>query len=85
MNFIISIYLDMGQATVADETVINTLIEFQDLIYTAINSDWTPATTGNAHYNIGDTATSQIDIVASKTGSALFCDITLPVTYREAV
>ena len=85
MNFIVSLYLDMGQAEIPDETVVNTLIEFQDLLFTALNSDWLPETTGNSHYNIGDTAVSAIDTTTSKTGVALFCDIQLPVTYREAI
>ena len=85
MNFIVSLYLDMGKAEVPDETVVDTLIEFQDLLFTALNSDWLPETTGNSHYNIGDTAVSAIDTTTSKTGVALFCDIQLPVTYREAI
>lgn len=85
MNFIISLYLDMGQAEVPDETVVDTLIEFQDIMFDAINTEWLPATAGNSHYNIGDTAVSAIDTVASKTGVALYCDIQLPITYREAI
>ena len=85
MNFIVSLYLDMGRAEVPDETVVDTLIEFQDLLFEAINSDWLPETTGNSHYNIGDTAVSAIDTTTSKTGVALFCDIQLAITYREAI
>lgn len=82
VNMIISIYLDMGDGTIPDEEVITTLCEIQDNIMDKLdNTDWLPQIEGLLI--VENSTSSAIDTIITKNGTALYCDITYPITYRS--
>lgn len=84
MNYVISCYLDMGDEVIPDEEIIDTLTEITDkVIETLDTTDWLPEIDGLVLTE--NSLTSLIDTTPSKTGTALYCDIFYPVTYRIAV
>lgn len=85
MDFVISIYLELGKTGIPDSETIDTLLEIVDNALAKLDdSDWAPTYEGK-QFIVGTAMTSAIDTTESKTGTALYCDITYPVIYREAV
>lgn len=85
IDLVLSVYLDLGKSTTPDSEVIDTLLEIVDsVICTLDETDWIPDYEGKTVL-VGDAVTSAIDTTESKTGTALYCDITYPVIYRESI
>lgn len=84
MNFVISIYLDMGDETIPDEEVINTMCEIEDAIIERLDKDdWLPDVRGLC---LAESAvTTTLDTIATKNGTALYCDIVYPIGYRTTI
>lgn len=87
VNFVISTYLDLGEATTPDEDVIDALIEITDNILDRLDTtDWLPAGNKGDKYHIEEDAiTGVIDTTPSKTGTAVYCDLLFPITYRTVL
>lgn len=84
MNFVISVYLDMGDATVPDEEVINTMCEIEDAIVERLDrDDWLPDVSGLCLAE--SSLTTTLDTIATKNGTALYCDIVYPIAYRTTI
>lgn len=84
MNFVISVYLDMGDATVPDEEVINTMCEIEDAIVERLDrDDWLPDVQGLCLAE--SSLTTTLDTIATKNGTALYCDIVYPIAYRTTI
>lgn len=84
INVVISIYLDMGDAEFPDEEIINTMCELEDAIFDRLDQDdWLPNVQGLA---LAESAVSTtLDTIATKNGTALYCDILYPLTYRTQI
>ena len=84
INVVISIYLDMGDAQFPDEDVISTMCEIEDAIFDRLDKDdWLPNVKGLA---LAESAVSTtLDTIATKNGTALYCDILYPLTYRTQI
>ena len=86
VNYVISVYLEMGDATIPDEEIIDTLQELSDNIMARLDgTDWLPTVSGYDIYLVENSMTANIDTTQSKTGTALYCDIIYPVSYRKIV
>lgn len=85
MMFVISVYLEMGDTAVPDADIIATMNDLIDMVYYQLDTtDWLPEDiTGLSLVN--SAVASVIDTTPSKTGTAIYCDIMYPVTYRVAV
>ena len=84
INIVISIYLDMGDAQFPDDDVISTICEIEDAIFERLDQDdWLPNVKGLA---LAESAVSTtLDTIATKNGTALYCDILYPLTYRTQI
>ena len=84
INFVISVYLDMGDANTPDEEIISTMCEIQDNIMTRLDQDdWLPNVQGLV---LAESAvTTTLDTIATKNGTALYCDIVYPIAYRTTI
>lgn len=86
INYVISVYLDMGDDTVPDKDIINTLQELADKIMDKLdNSDWLPSFDDYDIAIVENATNAVIDTTQTKTGTALYCDIVFPVSYRRIV
>ena len=84
MNFVISIYLDMGDEIIPDEEVIATICEIGDNIIERLDQDdWLPNVAGLALAE--SVSSSTIDTIQTKNGTVLYCDIIYPVSYRTSI
>ena len=84
MNYVISIYLDMGDAEIPDEEIIATMCEMIDLVIERLDEyDWLPQIQGLDL--MGGAATSTIDTIKTKNGTSLYCDLVYPVSYRTSI
>lgn len=84
INIVVSVYLDMGDAEFPDEEVIDTMCEIQDEIFDALDDDdWLPDVQGLVLAESASTTT--LDTIATKNGTALYCDIVYPIAYRTNV
>ena len=86
VNYVISVYLDMGDETIPDADVIDTIQELADEIMERLDTtDWLPTIEGYDISLVENAMTATIDTTQSKTGTALYCDIIYPVSYRKVV
>lgn len=87
VDFVISTYFDIGSGIVPSEAVINTLLEFNDIILDRLDgTDWLPESTKSSKYSLMENAVSGvIDTTPSKTGTAVFSDIRYPIRYRTVL
>lgn len=84
MNYVISVYLDMGDAEIPDEEIIATMCEIIDNVVERLDeTDWLPAVDGLDI--MGTTTTSTMDTIATKNGTALYCDLIYPVSLRTSI
>lgn len=84
INVVISIYLDMGDAQFPDSEIIDTMCEIEDAIFDRLDQDdWLPDVKGLALAE--SAATTTLDTIATKNGTALYCDIVYPLTYRTQI
>lgn len=84
MNYVISVYLDMGDEEIPDEEIIATLCEIVDNIFERLdNTDWLPDVDGLDL--MGGASTSTMDTIATKNGTALYCDLIYPVSLRTSI
>ena len=83
LRFVITLYLDLGDAVVPDEEVIETMCEIMDNIVKRLdNGEWLPDEYGTPI--IGTTATSVCDTLQTKNGTVLYCDLEYPITFRKS-
>lgn len=86
IEFVISVYLDMGDKQTPDAEIIETIQELGDIIMERLDGDdWLPTIEGYSLYLVENATVATIDTTASKTGTALYCDIVYPVSYRRVV
>ena len=84
MNYVISIYLDMGDETIPDEEIIATMCEMIDNVVERLDEyDWLPDIQGLDL--MGGATTSTIDTISTKNGTSLYCDLIYPVSYRTSI
>lgn len=84
MNYVISIYLDMGDEVIPDEEIISTMCEMIDNVLERLDTtDWLPQVSGLDL--MGGAATSNIDTIKTKNGTSLYCDLIYPVSYRTSI
>lgn len=84
---VISTYLDMGKTEHPDETVINTMLEIVDNIFDRLDEgNWLPEGEQNETFSVMEGVLAGVlDTTASKTGTALYCDIVYPIRYRTVL
>lgn len=84
MNFVISIYLDMGDEVIPDEEIIATMCEIEDEVIARLDEDdWLPDEQGLCLAE--SVSSSTIDTIQTKNGTVLYCDILYPVSYRTSI
>lgn len=84
MNYVISIYLDMGDDVIPDEEIIATMCEIVDNVVECLDTnDWLPDIQGLDL--MGGATTSTIDTISTKNGTSLYCDLIYPVSYRTSI
>lgn len=84
INYVISVYLEMGDETIPDEEIIATMCEIIDNVIERLDTtDWLPEIQGLDL--MGGASTTTIDTISTKNGTSLCCDIIYPVSYRTSI
>ena len=84
MNFVLSVYLEMGDEEIPDEEIIATMCEIIDnIIYRLDTVDWLPNIQGLDL--MGGVSSTSINTIKTKNGTSLYCDIIYPVSYRTSI
>ena len=86
IDFVISIYLEMGNTDIPDAQVISTIQELADNVMDLLDfTDWLPDVDGGTFSVVENATTSVIDTTPSKTGTALYCDNQYPIAFKQAI